>query len=158
MPSALITAGVAAGVVGGVHAVAHYTTGEERYFDEAGVMWAGLAISATTFAVVWAVASTSAPTASLVPAGILGNPVWAGLLGLVAFLALVIVWNAGSWWVVNVIAQREPAVAALGVALVVFGGPTVVTVGGVAVGAAAAAGGVLVALALVAQYTDRLDF
>lgn len=155
MPSALITAGVAAGVVGGVHAVAHYTTGEERYFDEAGVMWAGLAIMATTFAVVWAVVSTQAPTAAVVPTGILGNPVWAALLGLVAFLGAVLVFNRGTWWVVNILAQKEPAVTGVGIGLLVWNGGPAVAMGA---NASAVVGVVLVALGLVAQYTDRLDF
>lgn len=46
---------------------------------------------------------------------ILGDPVWAALLGLVAFLAFMVAWNLGNRWIVNILAQKEPAVAAIGV-------------------------------------------
>lgn len=155
MPGALLAAGGGAAVVAAIHYVAHRTTGEERYFDEAGVMWAGVAITGATFAVIWAVASRSAPAATLGVDGVLGNPVWAALLGLVAFMLLVLVMNKGRWWFLNFLAQKEPAAAAIGVALVIWGGGPPLAMG---VSVVAAGGALLVALAFVARYTERLDF
>lgn len=92
-------------------------------------------------------------------ASIPGDPVWAALLTLVTLIVLVVAWNRGFWWVINVTAQKEPAVAALGVGLVVWGlGADLGTAGGVAGGQLVAATGVVfLVLALTARYTDRLD-
>lgn len=78
-------------------------------------------------------------------------PVEPLLLALVAFGAAMLLMNRGDRFFVNLRAQDEPAVVAIGVGVLVWG-LSASSLGGVGAGAVIAASGV------VARYTDRLDY
>lgn len=85
-------------------------------------------------------------------------PTEAALFAVVAFIVAMIFLNAGLWWVVNLLAQDEPLVIAAGVFLIT--GASWLTVNATVGSQMAwmAAGLVLVAAGIAAQYTDWLDF
>jgi len=68
----------------------------------------------------------------------------------IAFFASMMVMNKGSWWIVNVSAQKEPALIAVGVFLIAHY-PTVMGL------SSAYVGGLLVIVGVMSRYTGLFN-
>lgn len=93
---------------------------------------------------------------ALLPAWV---PTEALLIALVAAIVLVIAWNRGNRWIVNLLATDEPVLAAIGVFLVLAanwlaGWPVLEVVPPMLY---MAAGALAFAIAVVARYTELID-
>lgn len=78
------------------------------------------------------------------------------LLALVVFVLAMLVMNRGRWWFVNIVAQDEPLLVAIGVFVVLVAGQ----LAGLGLGQPLVwqvAGALAIALGLLARYTDLLD-
>lgn len=92
----------------------------------------------------------------LLPAWFPTEPLLVATIGLIV---LILVWNRGNWWIVNVLAADEPVLAAIGLFVMLGAGWFTDTLGlaMIPVEVFWLAGAVAVAVAVLARYTDRID-
>lgn len=105
-----LAAGVIAAVLGGgAHWLAHRTFGAEELFDSAGVDRAGITVMLVSFLIGWG-ATRFRELGTADP-----STLEAALIAIVVGFGAMLVLNRGRWQFVNLPAQKEPALIALGV-------------------------------------------
>lgn len=79
------------------------------------------------------------------------------LIALSALIVLVLLMNRGRWWVLNVLAQDEPVLSAIGIFLFVGAGWLSTTLGFAGVAVWQSVGLVLAVSGVVIWWSDKLD-